>query len=570
MGTKPVQDESSSPPKVTELVQQLPSEKEISQDAATEEKQGTRSIQDDSQSESTTIVDAEPAPAEANVEQVQSTKQPLVKVPRAKKRGLFARFAAIPEVTEPYHYPNKTKWLITFIVAIAAAAAPVGSAIVLPTLGQISRDFNTSPTLTNLSVALYMLSMAIFPLWWSAFSETLGRRTIYIVSFAMFAVFGVLSAVSKSIAMLIVMRMLNGGASASVQAVGAGTIADLWEPCERGRAMGIFYLGPLLGPLLAPLIGGGLGEALGWRATQWAIAIYGLVIWLMIFFALPETLRARKDVAAVAAVEEDANPSRPTLTRTTTAQSVKKKSKQYARIIRMLFLDPLMVLGYLRFPLVLLCVYYSAVTFGSLYVLNISVQYSFERSPYNFSTVIIGLLYVPNSLGYILASLFGGRWMDRIMIREARSRREKQPTDLGPLVLLPEDRMRENAWLGALIYPAALIAYGWTVEKGVIWIVPMIANFFYGIGSMLIFAMATTMLTEFMPKRSSSGVAVNNFVRNILSCIGAIVGAPIIASIGNGWLFTILGLWALSSCTVIWAVRRFGPRWRKGMNVALD
>lgn len=43
--------------------------------------------------------------------------------------------------------------------------------------------------------------------------------------------------------MLIVMRVLSGGAAASVQAVGAGTIADLWEPRERGRAMSTFYLG---------------------------------------------------------------------------------------------------------------------------------------------------------------------------------------------------------------------------------------------------------------------------------------------------------------------------------------
>jgi len=97
----------------------------------------------------------------------------------------------------------------------------------------------------------------------------------------------------------------------------------------------------------------------------------------------------------------------------------------------------------------------------------------------------------------------------------------------------------------------------------------MIANFFYGIGSMLIFAMSTTMLTEFMPQKSSSGVAVNNFCRNILSCIGALVGAPLINAIGNGWLFTILGLWALSSGTVIWAIRRFGPKWRKSMDEAL-
>lgn len=71
----------------------------------------------------------------------------------------------------------------------------------------------------------------------SSFSETLGRRTIYLISFALFVVFSVLSAVGTNIAMLIVMRILGGGASASVQAVGAGTIADIWEPQERGRAM---------------------------------------------------------------------------------------------------------------------------------------------------------------------------------------------------------------------------------------------------------------------------------------------------------------------------------------------
>ena len=44
----------------------------------------------------------------------------------------------------------------------------------------------------------------------------------------------------------------------------------------------------------------------------------------------------------------------------------------------------------------------------------------------------------------------------------------------------------------------------------------MIANFFYGVGSMLIFAMVTTMLTEFMPQKSSSGVALNNLIRELL------------------------------------------------------
>ena len=114
-----------------------------------------------------------------------------------------------------------------------------------------------------------MLSMSISPLWWSSFSETLGRRTIYLVSFTLFVLFNILAALSQNISMLVVTRLLGGGAAASVQAVGAGTIADIWEVRERGRAMGFFYLGPLMGPLFAPILGGVLTEKLGWRSTLW-------------------------------------------------------------------------------------------------------------------------------------------------------------------------------------------------------------------------------------------------------------------------------------------------------------
>jgi predicted MFS family arabinose efflux permease len=98
----------------------------------------------------------------------------------------------------------------------------------------------------------------------------------------------------------------------------------------------------------------------------------------------------------------------------------------------------------------------------------------------------------------------------------------------------------------------------------------MIANFFFGMGSMLIFSMVTTMLTEFMPKRSSEGVALNNFMRNIFSCIGSVVTAPIIDAIGNGWLFTILGLVSFASSAVIFLMRVNGPKWRKTMDVHMQ
>ncbi|PVI08709.1 MFS general substrate transporter [Periconia macrospinosa] len=492
-------------------------------------------------------------------------------IERRLRRGLLARLTVIPEVANSYHYTRRTKWFITTIVAFCAMAGPMGSAIVMPVLRDIAHHFGASPTVANMSVAVYMLSMSIFPLWWSSFSETVGRRTIYIVSFALFTVFAILSAVATNITMLVIMRTLSGGAAASVQAVGAGSVADMWESKDRGRAMGFFYLGPLCGPLFAPIIGGILGRTLGWRSTQWFLVIYGGLTFVMIVFALPETLRA-KDTFQQQISQSDPtstkDPSRPPLARTSTRQSAAQKSRTTLRMMRRIFIDPLVVLTWLRYPPVALTVYYASITFGSLYLLNISIQSSFAAPPYEFSTLILGLLYIPGSIGYILASVFGGRWIDRIMMREAR--KAERYDENGKLMLRPEDRMKENAWIAAILWPGALIWYGWTVQHGVIWIVPMVANFFFGVGSMLIFSLSSTMLTEFMPKRASAGIAINNFVRNIFSFTGAVVADPIISRIGNGWIMTILGLWSLvSGCLVIWSMSKFGPRWRGKMVEAL-
>ena len=399
-----------------------------------------------------------------------------------------ARAQGLRQTDEMVHYfhsgsrgrcsTNRKWYSATYVSTVPIIQLPSLTACAAA-LTDISSAFHSTALVTNLSVSLYMLSMAIFPLFWSSFSEIYGRRTIYLSSFLVYFVFNVLSAESQNIAMFLVMRILSGGASASVQAVGAGTIADVWEIKERGQAMGYFYLGPLCGPLLAPIVGGALAESLGWRSTMWFQVIYGAVIWFLVLLFLPETLKVRKDVIAEAereAVEAEKKSSegtaaRPTLSRTTTRQSVRVKTRKYAAMFRTCFIDPLAIILNFRLPAVALTVYYASITFGCLYVLNISVQQTFSQQPYNFSTIIVGLLYIPNSLGYFISSLLGGRWVDYIMHREAR--KAGRYDENGNLIFQPEDRMRENAWLGAFMYPIALFWYGWSAQEGVHWICPV-------------------------------------------------------------------------------------------------
>lgn len=50
-------------------------------------------------------------------------------VPDKKHHGFLGWLSLIPETENPYHYGKKAKWLITGVVAIAAATAPMGASI---------------------------------------------------------------------------------------------------------------------------------------------------------------------------------------------------------------------------------------------------------------------------------------------------------------------------------------------------------------------------------------------------------------------------------------------------------
>jgi MFS family permease len=84
------------------------------------------------------------------------------------------------------------------------------------------------------------------------------------ISFSLYVVCNICCAVSVNIGMFIAFRVFSGASAASAQTIGAGVISSIWEVHERGRWMGIFYLGPLMGPLLSPIIGGALTSSYGW------------------------------------------------------------------------------------------------------------------------------------------------------------------------------------------------------------------------------------------------------------------------------------------------------------------
>ena len=79
-------------------------------------------------------------------------------------------------------------------------------------------------------------------------------------------------------------------------AIGAATLADIYEPHQRGTMMGVYYSAPLLGPSIGPILGGGLTQALSWRAVFWFLVIWGGVMLSAFFFLFKDTFRKERSL----------------------------------------------------------------------------------------------------------------------------------------------------------------------------------------------------------------------------------------------------------------------------------
>jgi multidrug resistance protein len=148
--------------------------------------------------------------------------------------------------------------------------------------GVLIEFHSTSITLASFVVSIYVLGYCIGPLFVAPLSEMYGRAPVYHVSNVLYLIFTVACAVSTSLPMLIVFRFFAGAVGSTPISIGGGTFGDLFRVEERGAAISIWAMGPLLGPVIGPIAGGFLAEAAGWRWVFWlitiAVGLYAILI----------------------------------------------------------------------------------------------------------------------------------------------------------------------------------------------------------------------------------------------------------------------------------------------------
>lgn len=172
-----------------------------------------------------------------------------------------------PDPTPPYTaFPRSRQLFIIAIVTAAGFFSPLTGAVYLPSLVLFEKIFSTSSSVINASVSVYWAVFGVAPMFGATLSDYGGRKTIYIVSLAIFLVAnGLLAALPPTVGGLFTLRVFQALGSSMVTSIGAGTVADVTEPAKRASRLGLFLLGPQLGPLLGPLIGGQFAHENTWR-----------------------------------------------------------------------------------------------------------------------------------------------------------------------------------------------------------------------------------------------------------------------------------------------------------------
>ena len=445
------------------------------------------------------------------------------------------------------NWTERKKWSNVAIVSSVTFLTPLASSMVAPAVPLIMKEFHsTDSTVASFIVSIYILGYALGPLFLAPCSEVWGRLPVYHASNSMFVVWTIACAVAPNIGSLLVFRLLAGIAGSCPLTIGGGSIADLIVQEKRGGAMALFALGPLMGPVLGPVAGGYLGQAAGWRWVFWLITIAGGVALTCSVVFMRETFEpALLEQKAKRLRKETGNPNlRSRLDPGIPTSEFFKRA--LIRPTKMLVLS----------PIVLLLSIYMAVIYGYLYLLFTTLTLVFERT-YHFNQGTVGLSFLGIGIGSMLGLVIFGVLSDKMMKKMAAKGEMKPEYRLPPLIP------------GSLVIPCGLFLYGWSADKGIHWIVPIIGTMLVGLGLLATFMPIQTYLVDAFTSHAASAIAANTVLRSLVGAFLPLAGPSMYAALGLGWGNSLLAFIALALSPVSWIFFKYGEQIRKKYPVKL-
>jgi DHA1 family bicyclomycin/chloramphenicol resistance-like MFS transporter len=175
-------------------------------------------------------------------------------------------------------------------LALVTGFGPFGTDAYLPALPAVRRALDTSPSVAQLTITIFLGGLAIGQLVAGPVSDAVGRRRLVLGGTLLLALTSALCVVAPTAGLLLVARGLQGLAAGSGAAVGVAVVADRFSGPEAAAKFGTLSAIRLIAPVIAPAVGGLILVAFDFRgvfAFMTALAVFVLLAGLL---GVPETL----------------------------------------------------------------------------------------------------------------------------------------------------------------------------------------------------------------------------------------------------------------------------------------
>ncbi|KAG5748345.1 hypothetical protein H9Q70_008968 [Fusarium xylarioides] len=191
----------------------------------------------------------------------------------------------------PQNWSNLRRALIGLIICFYTFVVYLSSAIYSPSVEGVMEKFGVSNLEATLGLAMYVLGYGIGPLLFSPLGEIprIGRNPVYIITFGIFVIISIPTALVDLFAGLIVLRFLQGFFGSPCLASGGASLGDMYGMIHMPLAM-IAWVGAMsCGPSLGPLISAYAVTAKGWRWSLYESIWVSAPVLIALFIFMPET-----------------------------------------------------------------------------------------------------------------------------------------------------------------------------------------------------------------------------------------------------------------------------------------
>lgn len=179
---------------------------------------------------------------------------------------------------------------IILVLGALVALVPLTIDMYLPALPAIGEDLGAASSTVQLTLTGTLLGLGVGQLVVGPFSDAVGRRIPLISGTAVHIVASLLCLIAPNIAVLGVLRVVQGAGAAAGMVVALAVVSDLFSGRAAATILSRLMLVMGAAPILAPTLGGAVLLRMSWRGVFAVLAIVGVLLMVLAYLALRETL----------------------------------------------------------------------------------------------------------------------------------------------------------------------------------------------------------------------------------------------------------------------------------------